>query len=175
MDIGFILSNTAALSELLYSSPFGIVLLFLFTVFANASLFFPILVEPIVFAVSAFAPNLIVALLIGVVTGTAAAIGEMAGYIFGMFGVKTLQRFDEKRVEKIFEMGEKLANKGIPIIFLGSFTPFPFDIIGIAAGLIRYDPKKFFFAALLGKVLRYTIIAVAGFFGAVWIKAWVGM
>lgn len=175
MDIGFILSNTVALSELLYSSPYGIVLLFLFTVFANASLFFPILVEPIVFAVSAFAPNLLAVLLVGIVTGTAAAIGEMAGYIFGMFGVKTLQRFSEKRVERIFDMGEKLANKGIPIIFFGAFTPFPFDIIGIAAGLIRYDPKKFFFAALAGKVLRYTIIAVAGFFGAVWIKAWLGI
>jgi membrane protein YqaA with SNARE-associated domain len=152
-------------SNFVYASPFGIIVLFLFTVFANASLFLPILVEPIVFVVAGFAPNAWIALLIGVVTGIGAAIGEMSGYILGLLGIKTLKKMSEKKVDQILEIGENLANKGMPIIFLGAFTPFPFDLVGIAAGLIRYDPKRFFVAAMLGKVLRYGLVAFLGFVG----------
>jgi len=169
MDIFSLLNDSVALTSFfanfVYASPWGIVLLFLFTVFANASIIFPILVEPIVLVVAALAPNIFLALLVGLVTGTAAAIGEMSGYIFGLLGIKTLQKMSKKRVEKIFEIGEKLADKGMPIIFMGSLTPFPFDLIGIAAGLIKYNPRKFFFAAWLGKILRYSLVAMLGFFG----------
>lgn len=169
MDLSFFLSSPEVLANFfttfVYSSPFGILLLFLFALFANVSLFLPILVEPVVLVVAAFAPNPLMVLLIGFVTGTAAAIGEMSGYIFGLLGVKTLKKMKEKHVEKIFEIGEKLADRGMPIIFLGAFTPFPFDLIGIAAGIIKYDPKKFFIAALGGKVLRYSLIAFVGYWG----------
>jgi len=50
-------------------------------------------------------------------------------------------------------------------IVLCSFTPFPFDLIGIVAGLIRYDVYKFFVGAWIGKVLRYCCIAVVGILG----------
>jgi len=167
--------SSAAIANFIYASPFGMVVFFFFALFANATIFFPILVEPIVLAVAAFAPNPLTALLIGIVAGTASAIGEMSGYIFGLLGVKTLQKMNEKKVEKIFEIGERLANKGIPIIFLGALTPFPFDLMGIAAGLIKYNPKKFFIAALGGKVTRYCLIAIVGFYGLAWAKAWLGM
>ena len=169
MDFSIFLNQTAAvISEFtmfFYGSPWGIVILFLFTLFANASIVLPILVEPIVLVVAAFAPNLETAIFVGVLTGTAAAIGEMSGYILGLFGVKTLKKMSAVKTEKIFEVGEKLANKGMPIIFIFSFTPLPFDIIGIAAGVIKYDPKRFFLATWLGKVLRYVLVALVGYLG----------
>ena len=176
MDLfGFFSSSGSALVEFVYASPFGIVVFFFYALFANATIFFPILVEPIVFAVAAFAPDPFTAVFVGIVAGVASAIGEMSGYIFGLLGVKTLQKMSKKRVEKIFELGESLANKGIPIIFLGALTPFPFDLLGIAAGLIKYSPKKFFAGALAGKTLRYVLIAVAGFYGLAWLKTALGI
>ena len=169
MDPFFFLSDPAAIAEffrtLVYATPWGVVLLFLFTLFANASIVLPILVEPVVLVVAAFAPNLETAIFIGVLTGTAAAIGEMSGYILGLFGANTLKKMSKVKTEKIFEVGEKLANKGMPIIFMGAFTPFPFDIIGLAAGIIKYDPKRFFIATWLGKLLRYVLVALVGFLG----------
>ena len=178
MDLAFFLGNTQALAGFIYASPFGIAVLFLFTIFANASLFFPILVEPIVLLIGAFSPNLAYVIFIGIVTGTAAAIGEMSGYILGLLGINTLKKMKEKRVETVFEIGEKLANKGMPIIFLGAFTPFPFDLIGIAAGIIKYDYKRFFIAALAGKTLRYTLVAIVGYVGMEampWLAAMLGL
>ncbi len=121
------------------------------------------------------APDIFTVLLIGTVTGIAAAIGEMSGYIVGLLGVETLRKMRKQQVEQIFEYGEKLANKGIPLIVFGSFTPFPFDLMGIAAGVIHYNPKKFFLGALIGKVPRYVLVALAGFYGIGWLKAFFGL
>jgi membrane protein YqaA with SNARE-associated domain len=168
-------ASTVAIAEFIYVSPYGLIAFFFFALFANATIFFPILVEPIVLAVAAFSPDLYFALLVGVVAGVASGIGEMSGYILGLLGVKTLQKMSHKKVERIFEIGEKLADKGIPIIFLGALTPFPFDLMGVAAGIIRYSPKKFFAAAIAGKTLRYVLISLAGFFGLAWLKAFLGI
>ena len=37
--------------------------------------------------------------------------------------------------------------------------------MGIAAGIIRYDLRRFFFAIWVGKVLRYVLVALVGFVG----------
>ncbi|MBN2067334.1 MAG: VTT domain-containing protein [Candidatus Diapherotrites archaeon] len=173
LDVFF--GSTTAIASFIYTSPFGILVLFFFVLFANATIFFPVLVEPIVFAVAGFAPDPYTALFIGSISGVASAIGEMSGYILGLLGVKTLQKMKPKRVNQIFEIGESLADKGIPIIFLGALTPFPFDLLGIAAGIIRYDPKRFFLAALGGKLARYVLIAMVGFYGVSWLKPLFGL
>ncbi len=169
MDFSIFLSGTAEIvsffTQFFYGSPWGIPLLFLFTLFANASIVLPILVEPVVLAVAAFAPNIWTAIFVGILTGTAAAIGEMSGYILGLLGVKTLKKMSKAKIEKVFEVGEKLADKGMPIIFIFAFTPLPFDLIGIAGGIIKYDPKRFFLATWLGKLLRYVLVALVGFLG----------
>jgi len=169
LDVFF--GSTTAIANFIYTSPFGMIAFFFFALLANATIFFPIVVEPIVLAAAVFAPDVYTALLIGVVAGIASAIGEMSGYIVGLFGARSLQKMKPKQVEKVFEIGERLADRGIPIIFLGAFTPFPFDLMGIAAGVIKFNPKNFFLAALGGKLLRYVLIALAGFFGVAWLKA----
>jgi len=179
MDLGLIVKDPVAaagfFAGFVYASPFGIIALFFFTLFANASLFLPILVEPIILAVAALAPNPMAVLGISLVTGIAAGIGEMSGYIFGLLGVKTLQKMNREKVEKVFEIGKKLADRGPPIIFMGSLTPFPFDLIGIAAGIIKYNPKKFFAATAAGKIVRYALVGLAGFYGIAWLRALLGM
>lgn len=164
----------AFLVEFLYSS-YGLFGLFLAALVGNATVFLPAPIDLLVFLVGAVITDPWFVLVVAVVAALGAAIGEMSAYILGLLGVKTLQKMNEKRVEKIFGVGEKLANKGIPIIFLGALTPFPFDLIGIAAGLVHYDPKKFFAAAFAGKFTRYLIIAFAGFFGAASVKVWFGL
>jgi len=175
MDIASFFGGVLAFADFIYASPFGMIVLFVFALLANATILFPILVEPVVFALAAIAPDVFTVLLIGILTGIAAAIGEMSGYIIGMLGVETLRKMRKQQVEQIFEYGEKLANKGIPIIVFGAFTPFPFDLMGIAAGVIHYNPKKFFLGALIGKVPRYVLVALAGFYGIGWLKAFFGL
>ena len=149
---------------------YGLLGLFVASIIANASIFLPMPIDIILFAVAAQETSIIEVLFLGIVVGTGAAIGEMTAYILGLLGISAMQKAKNKEFKRLDEIREKLGKKGMVFVALGALTPFPFDLIGIAAGLIKYDPKKFFIAALIGKVLRYLIIGVAAFYGFAVIK-----
>ncbi len=147
---------------------FGLLGLFVAAIIANASLFLPVPIDITVLgfgAVDFTGFGIFHPLILGIVVGGGAAIGEMSGYILGLFGMKGLERFSKGEIERVSSLRGRIKRRGMVFIFLGAITPFPFDLIGIAAGLIKYDWRKFFLAALAGKVLRYLAISYAGYFG----------
>ncbi|AJF60795.1 MAG: hypothetical protein QT03_C0001G1316 [archaeon GW2011_AR10] len=119
--------------------------------------------EPSIVGLEGSLPNLIV---IGLIAGLGAAIGEMTSYLLGLMGMKAIEKnFESVILKKIDETRERLNKSGIFFIFIASATPIPFDLVGIVAGLIKYSPTKFFIGALIGKVFRYVLLAFAGFYG----------
>lgn len=157
---------------------FGPLGLFIFAIIANASLILPIPIDAVLFFVARvdfFGWGIFTPFAMGLLIGLGSAIGEFSGYLLGLAGSKGYESLKKSDVSKLDAVKEKIANKGIPIIFLGALTPFPFDVIGVAAGLIRYDPKKFFVGAFLGKSVRYILIALAGYFVISSISAFFGL
>lgn len=144
---------------------FGLIGLFIASILANATIIFPIVIEFVVVGAGAASPNIYFAILIGVVCGIGAAIGEMSSYVLGLMGNKYLEKTKPEDIAKVERITQRLKEKGMIIIILGAFTPFPFDLIGIAAGLVKYDFKRFFIGAVIGKVPRYLIASLTGFFG----------
>jgi len=109
-------------------------------------------------------------LLIGVISATAEALGEMTGYMAGLSGRSLLER--HKYYPKV---RAALVKRGGLILFFGSVVPNPlFDIIGIAAGSIGYPIKKFLGAVVVAKAIKSTAIAYACFWGIDSIQSWVG-
>jgi len=153
-------------------SDFGLLGLFVAAIIGNASVFLPTPIDFIVLAAGAIAPGFWYALAIGIVGGTGAAIGEMTAYILGLLGVSAAERAKHHEFEKMKYVRERLDKSGMVFIALASLTPFPFDLVGIAAGIIKYPPKKFFIAALAGKLVRYILIALAGFYSWGIISTW---
>jgi membrane protein DedA with SNARE-associated domain len=103
--------------------------------------------------------------LIGIFAGFGSSLGELISYFVGL-GSRTFIK--EKRVNKktskfVAFMTNLFKKHGIVIIPLAAFIPFPFDVIGISAGIGNYDIKKFFVATLIGRVLRCMLIAYAGY------------
>lgn len=140
---------------------YGLLGLFIATVLANASVLVIIPIDFVFFALGRIYNPVILAFLIGI----GAAIGEMTSYIVGMGSLEAIKRTGKIKEEKIEEMKNRIGKKGMIIIFLGSMTPFPFDLIGIAAGMLHYNIYKFFIGTALGKIVRYGIIVYAGIFG----------
>lgn len=167
----FYSQNPDVFSELIHS--YGLLGLFIVTIIANATIVLPMPIDIFIFLLSdfpffpfgAFNP-----LLLAAIIGLAAAIGEMSGYFIGLFGVSSLEKMHSKKISKVEEMELTIHKYGTPIIILGALTPFPFDVIGIAAGLLKFDVKKFFVACYIGKFLRYLIIAYAGFYSLGFIR-----
>lgn len=101
-------------------------------------------------------------LLLGISTGMGSATGELTSYYagYGMHLVAKKYRKKFLEIEKMFQ-----RYKAPVIIFIFSAMPLPFDIVGIFCGAVRYPVKKFFIATLAGKLVKFTLIAYAGFYG----------
>ena len=62
---------------------------------------------------------------------------------------------------------QKLVKRyGASAAFVAAATPIPDDIIYVPLGLAKYNPKKFFIATLLGKlVLCYVLVLISHYMG----------
>ncbi len=128
--------------------------LFLLNLLASATLILP-------------APGLALALaagatlnpyLVGLAVGSGSTLGELTGYIAGASGRGMVQ--DDPNYERVRGW---MARHGLWVIFVLSLVPNPiFDVAGLAAGAMRIPVWQFLGAAWLGKVIKGTLVALAG-------------
>lgn len=101
---------------------------------------------------------------LGIAAGIGSATGEMVGYLIGRGSERLLEKKYEKQIHTIREMFHKYRGTFVIFIF-GAIPIVPFDLMGLFAGSIHFSAKKFYLAAVAGKTVRYTIVALAGYFG----------
>jgi len=133
--------------------------MFVVSLVGNATILFPIPAVVLTFTMAPFLNPWI----LGAVAGLGAAIGELTGYALGRGGSKILDKKNKEWLKKAKKWEHKHGM--FIVIFLFALTPLPDDIVGILAGLVKYDLKHFFIATLLGKLLLYIAVALAGFYG----------
>ena len=109
---------------------------------------------------------------IGLLAGVGAGLGELTGYYLGRGGEKYLFKKSGRitRWLKKFEYYFTKYNSDIVILFVAA-TPLPFDFLGILCGSIKYSVKRFFLATLGGKIIKYMLIAIAGYYGMAWVSS----
>ena len=93
---------------------------------------------------------------------TATAAKQIIFYIsYG--GRKIISEKTKKRMEPF----QKLVKRyGGTAAFVAAATPIPDDIVYIPLGLAKYNPRKFFVATLLGKlVLCYVVVLISHYMG----------
>jgi len=146
----------------------GYIGVFLVSLIGTASIFFPVPSFAVIFAAGAFLNPFLVALF----AGLGATIGEVTGYALGLGGRHVLSKKYKKSVSRTKEWIEK---RGVfVVILLFAITPLPDDVVGILAGIIKYDIKKFFIATFIGKFFLSLVLALAGFYGIGWLLAFIG-
>ena len=104
-------------------------------------------------------------LLIGLVGGLGAILGEMTGYLAGYGGSAII---DNVKIYKRIE--DWMRRHGGAALLMLAFIPNPaFDMAGIAAGVLRFPVWKFLLWAGSGKTLRMILIAYAAHYSANWL------
>ena len=85
-------------------------------------------------------------------------LGGMFGYWIGKKGEEIiLERFfTHAKIEKVHNLFERY---GAWAVFISGFTPIPYKIFTIAAGVFYINFRKFVIASLLGRGLRYFLLA----------------
>jgi membrane protein YqaA with SNARE-associated domain len=93
--------------------------------------------------------------MVGVVAGLGAAIGELTAYAAGYYGNNIVQ--DKPTYQRIEKWMRRASG---PVIFILAAVPNPlFDVGGLIAGVIRMPAWRFLLLAWLGKSLRYGLLA----------------
>ena len=109
--------------------------------------------------------------LLGLVAGTSESVGELTGYFLGYSGRDMVRR------SRLYRRLEPLVRRrGWLPLFLVSLVPNPiFDIIGIAAGALRYPLWGFLGVVWVGKTLKFMIFAYACRYSLAWLTEVFGL
>lgn len=140
---------------------FGYPGIFLIVLISYATILVPVPGLAIVFAMSGMFNPLGVAL----AAALGGAAGELSGYLAGFSGRAVIENW--KRYEKITAWVQKY---GGPAILVLAAIPNPFfDVVGIAAGVLKMPIHKFFLWVLPGQIIKMMIIAYAGSLSLEWL------
>ena len=96
---------------------------------------------------------------LGVLAGMGESLGESSGYAVGYGGDTIFERFAvyrnlRPRVQRWME------KRGVLVLFLVSAFPNPIvDVVGIAAGSVRFPFLRFMMIVLSGKIIKGLMIA----------------
>ena len=109
--------------------------------------------------------------LVGIIAGTAESAGELSGYYLGYTGRDVLSQ------SRLYQRLERwMRRRGWLLLFLVSLVPNPiFDVVGIAAGALRYPIWGFLAVVWVGKVLKFLIFSYACVAGADWLTGLFGL
>lgn len=136
---------------------YGYIGVFLISMFTNATIVIPLPGWVVVISLAA----ILNPWLIGLLAGLGAVLGQTTGYLLGYSGRIVLKKSD--RHQRIINW---MKRWGVLVIFLSALIPNPFvDIVGAAAGILRYPFLKFIFFCILGTIPKYIFFAVAGGWG----------
>ena len=134
---------------------------FLSSLVSCATIILPLPGIVVLFTLGA-APNLSPTL-VGLAGGVGAAIGELTGYMAGYSGQAVLSRVSRQKV--YIRLRGWVEKWGFLTVFLLSIVPFVFDLVGIAAGVLRFPWWKFLLACWLGRTILYVGVAWGGALG----------
>ena len=136
---------------------------FLISLIGNASILLPGIVLPILSGLGIVfysASGLASPVIVGIAGGAGAAIGEIVGYMAGYSGRAIVQR--QKRYTQLESWVKKWG--GIAI-FVFALVPLFFDLVGLAAGVLRFPLWKFVLICWLGRTLLYVTFVLLAVWG----------
>ena len=132
--------------------------IFFITMIWNSTVFFPFPVGLLYFSLGSIFPIAPLA----IAGGAGAAVGELVSYLTGRSGRAILG--NKKWGGKMYPKVERWVNRwGIIIVFAFNLQPIlPFDLVGLAAGSVKFPLWKYYLACLAGRSCAYAIIAYLG-------------
>ena len=136
---------------------------FLISLVGNGTVILPAAVLPILSTIGIFlypVTGPVGPIIVGLAGGVGAAIGEITGYMVGYSGRGIAEK------SKMYSRVEGWMRKwGTLTIFVLSLVPFFFDLVGIAAGVLRFPLWRFILVCWLGRTLLYVGIVLAAAWG----------
>lgn len=94
-------------------------------------------------------------------TTIASVLGGMAGYLIGMFAFELIEPLLHSAGywDKYLQTREWFAEWGLWVIFIAGFSPIPYKVFTITAGVIGMTFLPFVLASAIGRGARFFMVA----------------
>lgn len=127
--------------------------------FAESS-FFPIPPDPLLIAMTAAKPHRY--LRIATICTAASVAGGIFGYLIGLglfesIGQTIVNTYHLQ--EEFVAIGQRYEENAMLTVFTAAFTPIPFKLITIAAGVFKVNFIAFVVASIIGRGARFFLVA----------------
>ncbi len=134
-------------------APLGSIGLFILA-FIESS-FFPVPPDVLLIILSLSNPEL--SLWYALVCTVGSVLGGLFGYSIGVVGKKAIleKMFSQEKIDGVHNYFHKYDAWAI---FIAAFTPIPYKVFTIAAGVFGIEIKRFALASIVGRGLRFFII-----------------
>ena len=140
----------------------GYVGVFALNVIASGTLFVPVPGLAAVIAAGAVLNPIVV----GFAGATGSSLGELTGFTVGA-GIRDTARPALMKSKGYPRIDGWFRRHGFATIFVLAVLPVPmFDAVSFAAGSAKYSLSRFIVACWTGKVVKFTVGAYAGYYGA---------
>ena len=123
------------------------------------SIFNPIPSDPLILGMAAINPGSVfwLALVATVASVAGAVVGWMGGIALGRrVLLKIVSAEKSYQVENLFD------RYGIWVVLIAAFTPIPYKVFAITAGVLRFDLRSFIVVSLIGRGARFFLLAGVG-------------
>ena len=127
----------------------------------SESIFFPVPPDPLLIGIAVRRPE--AALWLAALTTAASVGGALIGHWLGLqFGRPLLHRWvREDRVQRVEALFQRY---GAWAVLLAAFTPIPYKVFTITAGVLGLDRRSFVVASVIGRGARFFTLGVLVFF-----------
>ena len=120
------------------------------------SIFNPFPSDPLIFGIAAIRPHAVFWL--ALVATVSSVAGAAAGWLLGSwFGrpvlLKIVSAKKAQRVEDLF------ARYGLLVVLIAAFTPIPYKVFAITAGVLRFGVRPFIAISFVGRGARFFLLA----------------
>lgn len=136
--------------------------LFLYGFSFFESIIIPIPTDPLLAACTHAKPQIWrkIALICALSSVAGGAVGWYLGafsadYVMQMVNALPHAVMNEEKFTTVAEAFQKL---GLPLVLIGAFTPLPFKVIAISAGLFGYPLLSFLVIATIGRIARFLLV-----------------
>ena len=107
--------------------------------------------------------------LVALASATGASIGELSGYAAGVSGQAVIG--NTKFYRTFHGFMQKHSNFTGYLLLIAATIPNPFfDLVGIAAGALRYPLVRFLTLTFVGNLIKMYAIASAGYYSLQWLS-----
>lgn len=132
----------------------------LFSISLLESFIFPVPTAGFITAATTAGLDIISVVLIATI---GSVLGAITGYYIGKRGGRPLliKLFNKKKLEKVDKFFEKY---GVWAVLIAGFTPIPFKVFTISAGVTRINLPPFILACLISRFSQFFIAAEVGGF-----------